>query len=574
MNPILFLAVFLLSPFSFSNNIAVPILGQTYYFNVSIYNQIQAPNISEDSTDISEIHHLSAEMPFLYMTEITIDGLPFRIRDTYERLIKGEDIYAQILKQEHTFFVFKDKERRVQGYIHGWIDQEKDQAIIDELVVAKKWRRRGIALTLMGRLLEHLSAKNSSIKVISRVPLSKKISNKFGIESFEDHFETSFVVDHLLSRFSINYLFYQNRRDVPKHQSIAEELRRVISRARLRDGFSINQAMSYLAAQIQAMEKEIQRKCEQAAKQRRQLLADEEEEAVVKDFYYGIQEDKYDVANVYFLMMVLSFLSDEASYEDSMYYEYRETYLYHVIESMREAQREGGLLPVQMQLFMARLYAFIRFLHEEEIGSAEELVWVQRSIVEYLRLMILESKGPRDIFVFPASIQIMVREVLWFKYDYKIAEKIALLMMKTKQEAIGFLRKNKSLSIEKKEQKMLHFFHSLQREVWNKHQIALNAEFGLLFFYVVQFYPEEEKAMYYKIGELFFLASFYSNEHKMLSYIYHDVEIMEGQGTEFSKTLTLTEVQKARLEELVRYFTKPFNADDLLKEKERLAISL
>ncbi len=428
MNLFLFCAVFLLSPISFSHTVEVKFQGN---------EKIVAPDFS----DVDRIFELSKQLPSLYEVEkrLPSEPLAFRTRDIYQRLIKGEDIRANALKQKHTFLVFKDKKGGVQGYIHGWVDLETNEATLDELVVDEEWRGKNIAHALIGKILVHFESLDSSVTVTSRIPFSKKMFEKFGVQVREKDFDTIFIVDHLLSRFSIRYFMYQNRTAAPKHQAVADELHKIISKAPVQDSFSIDQAMKYLAKLADAMNEEIKARSKKAG----------------KEIYSGIQDDKYDIANVYFVMTLMSFLSEK----DSSYYQLRETYLNEMIEEVREAQKEGGILPVNLQFFIARVYAFIPFLHQEKRGSQTERQWVQKSIRQYLRLMELEN-----VILSSAHIQTMICEILWCQYEYAEAMRMAADFTMHKKEILDFLKKNEELMTPKKEEQIASFLSPPQKE--------------------------------------------------------------------------------------------------------------
>src|SRR5262249_35811050 len=128
--------------------------------------------------------------------------------------------------------------------------------------------------------------------------------------------------------------------------------------------------------------------------------------------------------------------------------------------------------------------------------------------------------------VFPALIEAALREMLWFRYPFADASKIADKMMKRRSALQSLFRKG-SLRVEQKEIRAMQFFESLRNEVWAQQGIALEPEFGLLFLFTLSIYPENANAWdedsdeqdlaprdfndRHKIfGELFCEAAFYS----------------------------------------------------------------
>lgn len=514
MNSVLSLAFFLLAPLSFSHNISVSFQGKIFQFNKHLYEKI----VLADSSDVEKIFELSKQLPSLYPKEIPSEPLAFRTRDIYQRLLKGEDIRANALKQKHTLLVFKDEKGVVQGYIHGWVDSKTNEATIDELVVDAEWRKQKVAHTLIGKLLVYFESSRSSVTVTSRIPFSKALFDPFEIKLREKDFDTIFIVDHLLSRFSLRYLKYENRTAPPKHQAVADELHQIISNARGQDALSTDAAMSYLRKLVLVMNKEIKNR------------------KAGKDFYSGIQEDKYDIANVYFVRMVMSFFSKKDPGNSRRYYEFREIYLKEISKELEGAQEEKGIFEMNLQLFIARLYAFVPYLQQEEKGSLARRQWIQKSVEEYLKLVKLP-----DVHLYPAFIQAMICEILWFQYEYTDALKIAAIFMKYREEALAFLKEKENLMTQEKEMQMALLFKNLQAEIWKEWQVELKPEWGLLFFYVINFYPKEEKAekaMHPKIGKIFSETLVYSDR-------------------DFSLDFSLPKKQGERLKKLIEQFKEP-----------------
>lgn len=151
----------------------VTIYGRKHFFPRALYDQVVPASVQ----DAGYVAKLSVHMPLIYEMETLARTLPFRPRPIYERLISGEGLFT-----------------------------EAKGARLLELVVVPELRKRGVARVIKGRLMKELSDRNiAEVNVLTRVPLSEPLSQPYEVVNLvRSGFHVSLIIDHMLSRFSLN----------------------------------------------------------------------------------------------------------------------------------------------------------------------------------------------------------------------------------------------------------------------------------------------------------------------------------------------------------------------------------
>lgn len=544
-----------LSPVSSFQDVKIEIFGKQFPFPKAIYNQIQPANLN----DYPEIATLSVHMPFLYPGVSAAQGLPFRTSDTYQRLFSGENIQALAEKREHLFFVFKNGDGTVKGYVHGSLYTGKNIATIDELVVDPAFRKQGIAKVLMGRLMFEFSQRGKhAVDVLANDSLSEVLARPYGIKPKKEGFSVPLVMDHLLSRFSLAYLMKSPYKRRARYAEVAEELEKVIGVIKRRDMISTAKAMRYLNKLSRKMEEAYQEKLRASG----------------ENFYFGIQDDKIDIANVNFARFVISAMAKkDKDPKDRAFYEHRLKYLETTASDLREAQRQGGLLPTDIQLYIGRLYAFARFLEEDRRGSETDRHWVRRSLSSYLRLVYLKEVDGRPVLLASSRFISLFREILWFRYPYIQARALSEDLLRLREDILNQLKSaNGVMTLTEKEELILNRFQRIREAVWAEDGIELEPEFGLLFLYSIEIYGGEHTSFRDVLGRLFTAATFYQNG--TLDTVYGLLRSrLKNYGKEkngIRMELRLTSGELSRLVRILSMINRPLNGKPSFHVKQMI----
>lgn len=559
------LSVFCLSPISPFQDVAVSIFGKVHSFPRALYERI-TPATPDDAFDIER---LSREMPLIYRGQLVYGYLPFRHLEAYARLLGPEDVAARVHKRDHLFYVFRDAAGKVRGYSHGSVYRERNLATVDELVVEEGWRWRGVARALLGKLLEEFSRRGkTSVHVFSRNPLPNNLVQTYGAEPRPKGFDLSLVIDHLISCFSLNYLMFQDWSNPSLFADRAREIREVLRASKNMDHLKTGQAIKYLAQLIRSLGEAIQQKILERG----------------QGNYYGIQEDKMEVANHYFLAYLISVLAKEdPSAEDNKYAHYKQIYFDFTLNEMRNAQSQGGKYPADIQIFIARQHAFARFFEEETKGTPDDKAWVKKALEEYLKLIDLRRIGERDVFVFSGHLDIALREILWFRYPYALAHRISSRLLREK-ENLKKIFSREHLDSEPREALALSRFQAVRQEILNEEGIALEPEFGLIFLYILPVYSEEERAVRWMIRKLFSLASFYQYDERAKNWVERPAPdltellerpLMHGEDSYDGEMALPTPAQIERVRQILLKLSQPLSRNQLrIREELTVEISL
>jgi len=555
MIPLICFALSFLAPIStLKDTTVVTLFGEKHLFPRSLYEQIVPAN----PMDAETISTLSTDIPSLYEGKFAQSHLSFRPTHTYELLLKGTDMLAQAEGEKDLFFVYRDEDQDVLAYVHGRLSKKKNKATIDELVVEPSLRRRGVATVLLAKLLEAFSQSGKTdVEIISRIPLPDNLVKPFKIKFKQTKFDVRFIVHHILSRFSLNYIMYQNSKKPPLYKAVALEMRDIVRQAKEKDQFSTKVAVGYLKSLADSMEDIIDQKIE--------------EEGEGKLFYFGIQDDELALANVYFALYILSLFSLE---EPELYNE-RGAYFSDTLFHLQEGQAQGGHLPVDYQIFIARVFAFGRFLAGEEKYTLADLEWVEKSAKAYLLAIDLGRRGGQTIYVSHGHVQKVIQEILWFRYSYKEARIMAKEMMGFRQRANRVFKLKRSLV--ERERMAIAIYKEFQQFLKKEKGIDLKDEFGLLFLYTLPLYAEENLEFHYKLGDLFALSSFYMDAlgNNLLEEIESKVSLVYEPGHKHGRTLILSDQERESVSRILkRLFEIEEGPPSLIDQKEVLATSL
>ena len=100
------------------------------------------------------------------------------------------DYYKNFIDKENNIFYVYEQDNKIVGYVYAKILNDgtmvKSKAVIDALYVDEKYRKKGIAKSLLNKVLERLSEYDISsmeISVMSKNTVAKKLYESLGFKT-------------------------------------------------------------------------------------------------------------------------------------------------------------------------------------------------------------------------------------------------------------------------------------------------------------------------------------------------------------------------------------------------------